>query len=393
MLFNTKVLKSGDKVNRYVKLVVIELFMLITIIFNKFVLDIFNQNIYNDIFWLAVLILTVLLIGFEKDKHLNKVDTMQTIFIVSIFYLILTYIFGFFFGYVKSIYNLSLPSILSNTIPVLIMIILQELVRYDIVSKTKKAKPDFIIIGVMILIFILYDYSINLGNIEAIKNIGVFESIGLYILPSIAKNLLLTYMAYHVGYKPAIMYRIIFDLTTFILPIFPDFGSYLQSVLNIAFPTILFLILNKSLRKKNNAFVRENRKVKIVGLIITFSILTVLVMLVSGVFKYYVLTVGSGSMEPNLNIGDVVIVKKLDKSELSTLKKGDIMVYDYGKTIIHRIYEIYENDGEYSYQTKGDNNDDIDGYIVYQDQVIGIAKYKIPLIGRPTVWLNELIKD
>lgn len=393
MLFNTRVLKSGDSVNRYIKLISIEVFMLLVMFFNSFVLDIFSQNLYNILFWLATLILTVFLVGFEKDKHLNKVDVMQTIFIVSILYLIATYIFGFFFGYVKSIYNLSLTSILSNIIPVLILIIIQELVRYDIVTKTKKAMPDRFIIAGMIVLFVAFDIIIGVNSWEVVKTIGIFETIGLYILPSIAKNLLLTYMTYHSGYKSAILYRLIFDLTAYILPIFPDFGTYLQSVLNIAFPTALFLILNRTFKKKNDAFVRENKTVKIVALIITIAILGTLVILVSGLFKYYALTIGSGSMEPHLNIGDVAIVKKLDKNELETLKEGDILVFDYGETIVHRIVEIYEKDGTYSFQTKGDNNDDVDGFIVYEDQVIGIAKYRIPIIGKPTVWLNEQLKD
>ncbi len=367
--------------------------MLLVMFFNSFVLDIFSQNLYNILFWLATLILTVFLVGFEKDKHLNKVDVMQTIFIVSILYLIATYIFGFFFGYVKSIYNLSLTSILSNIIPVLILIIIQELVRYDIVTKTKKAMPDRFIIAGMIVLFVAFDIIIGVNSWEVVKTIGIFETIGLYILPSIAKNLLLTYMTYHSGYKSAILYRLIFDLTAYILPIFPDFGTYLQSVLNIAFPTALFLILNRTFKKKNDAFVRENKTVKIVALIITIAILGTLVILVSGLFKYYALTIGSGSMEPHLNIGDVAIVKKLDKNELETLKEGDILVFDYGETIVHRIVEIYEKDGTYSFQTKGDNNDDVDGFIVYEDQVIGIAKYRIPIIGKPTVWLNEQLKD
>lgn len=367
--------------------------MLLVMFFNSFVLDIFSQNLYNILFWLATLILTVFLVGFEKDKHLNKVDVMQTIFIVSILYLIATYIFGFFFGYVKSIYNLSLTSILSNIIPVLILIIIQELVRYDIVTKTKKAMPDRFIIAGMIVLFVAFDIIIGVNSWEVVKTIGIFETIGLYILPSIAKNLLLTYMTYHSGYKSSILYRLIFDLTAYILPIFTDFGTYLQSVLNIAFPTALFLILNRTFKKKNDAFVRENKTVKIVALIITIAILGTLVILVSGLFKYYALTIGSGSMEPHLNIGDVAIVKKLDKNELETLKEGDVLVFDYGETIVHRIVEIYEKDGTYSFQTKGDNNDDVDGFIVYEDQVIGIAKYRIPIIGKPTVWLNEQLKD
>ena len=382
-------------VKKHSKIFLIEFIILLAIFFNSFVLNIFNQKIYVDIFWLAILILTTLLIGFEKDKHLNKVDTMQTIFIVSIIYLIACYIFGFFFGFVKSIYSMKILTMLSNIIPVFIFIVLQEMLRYDVVTKIKlkKDKIDYIAIGGMILSFVLFDFITTLGDLEGIKNFGIFESIGLYILPSIAKHILLTYMVYHSGYKTAIFYRIIFDVTDYILPVFPDFGSYIQSVLDIVFPAVLYFVLNKSFVKKKDIFVRENKRVQIVGLILTFTVMTVLVMLVSGIFKYYVLTVGSASMEPNIKIGDVVVVEKLDADELSKLKKGDILVFENNKTIIHRIYDIHEDGGVYSFQTKGDNNDDIDGFIVHADQVIGTTKVRIPWVGLPTVRLSELLKD
>ena len=390
MLFNTEVLKSGDNVNRYIRLFCIELCMVIAIIFNSFVLNIFEKNIYVDIFWLAMLILTIVLIGFEKDKHLNKSDTMQTIFIVSIFYMILTYICGFFLGYVRTIYNLKFPVILYNSVPILIMIILQELLRYDIVTKMKKSKLDYLFIAFLILIFVVYDFIIGIGSLSNIKTVGIFETIGLYILPSLAKNLLLTYMAYNSGYKTTILYRLIFDLTLYLLPIFPDFGVYIQSILNILFPTVMFFILNKSFAKREKLVIRQNKAMQRIGLFLTVVVFGTLIILVSGLFKYYILTVGSGSMEPNLNIGDVVIIKKLDKSELSTLKKGDILVFSNNKVVIHRIYEIFKDGNKYSFQTKGDNNNDVDGYIVYADQVIGVAKFKIPWIGKPTVWLSQL---
>lgn len=382
-------------VNKHSKIFLIEFIILLAIVFNSFVLNIFNQKIYMDIFWLAILILTTLLVGFEKDKHLNKTDTMQTIFIVSIVYLIACYVFGFFFGFVKSIYSMKILTMLSNVVPVFIFIVLQEMLRYDVVTKIKlkKDKVDFIAIGGMILTFVLFDFTTTFGDLEGVKSFGIFESIGLYILPSIAKHLLLTYMVYYSGYKTAIFYRIIFDVTDYILPVFPDFGSYMQSILDIVFPTIMYFILNKSFVKKKDIFVRQNKKVQMVGLLLTCSVMAVLVMLVSGIFKYYVLTVGSASMEPNLKIGDVVVVKKLNTDELATLEKGDILVFENNKVIIHRIYDIYEDGGEYSFQTKGDNNNDIDGFIVHADQVIGTSKIRIPWVGLPTVWLSELLKD
>ena len=60
-------------------------------------------------------------------------------------------------------------------------------------------------------------------------------------------------------------------------------------------------------------------------------------------------------------------------------------------TTYYRYYAIADNDKEKIYiYTKGDANKNIDNYIVEKRYVIGNVKFKIPYIGLPTVWLNEL---
>ena len=47
-------------------------------------------------------------------------------------------------------------------------------------------------------------------------------------------------------------------------------------------------------------------------------------------------------------------------------------------------------DNEPIFYTKGDANHDIDNYKITKDMIIGIVNVKIPYIGYPTVWVNEL---
>lgn len=65
-------------------------------------------------------------------------------------------------------------------------------------------------------------------------------------------------------------------------------------------------------------------------------------------FGYGVYTVISGSMVPTLEIGDVIIVKKVDKE--SDLKKGDVITFAgkgdlAGKIVTHRIISEGVEDG------------------------------------------------
>ena len=93
-------------------------------------------------------------------------------------------------------------------------------------------------------------------------------------------------------------------------------------------------------------------------------------------------------MVPNINKGDVVIVNQQFKAD--ELEKGEIIAYKYGgKVIVHRINDLIKKDKTIIIYTKGDANNDVDGWKVTPDMIIGTVKNKIPAIGYPTIWLNE----
>ena len=91
-------------------------------------------------------------------------------------------------------------------------------------------------------------------------------------------------------------------------------------------------------------------------------------------------------MEPKISKGDVVIVDKI----YNEIKVGNVLAYNHdGKIIVHRIYRIVNNNSEYFIYTKGDANNDYDKYKITEDMIVGIVKFKIPIIGYPTILLNE----
>jgi len=86
----------------------------------------------------------------------------------------------------------------------------------------------------------------------------------------------------------------------------------------------------------------------------------------------------TGSMEPALPIGSVVVIKPVDTE---TLNIGDIICFRLSEsattTVTHRIINI-TNEG---FTTKGDANEDPDQWIVKKENVIGKAIFTIPYIG------------
>ena len=96
-------------------------------------------------------------------------------------------------------------------------------------------------------------------------------------------------------------------------------------------------------------------------------------------FRQYV--VATGSMEPEYNIGDVIIIREKPEEEI---KIGDIINYTSENgidTVTHRVVDIIEKDGQNYYKTKGDNNNSEDSELVKYSQVKGKLVFKISKLG------------
>lgn len=97
----------------------------------------------------------------------------------------------------------------------------------------------------------------------------------------------------------------------------------------------------------------------------------------------------SGSMEPNLNIGDIIIIKKDEQKEI---EKGKIISFRQGQSIItHRVEEVVEENGEVLYRTKGDNNNVADKNLIEYGQIEGIYVTHISKLGNVILALKNKI--
>lgn len=97
----------------------------------------------------------------------------------------------------------------------------------------------------------------------------------------------------------------------------------------------------------------------------------------------------SGSMETTINIGDLVIVKKVNSSSIHI---GDIIAFKNGNIVIsHRVKEVINDSVTYKFKTKGDNNNVTDDFIVNSDAIEGIFVNKIPGLGSILLFLGKPI--
>jgi signal peptidase len=89
----------------------------------------------------------------------------------------------------------------------------------------------------------------------------------------------------------------------------------------------------------------------------------------------------SGSMEPSLKVGGIIVAKP---EKLENIKVGDIITFQLGnKTVTHRVADITRDDsGRIWFQTKGDANESPDPEAVSSDkEVVRKVVLHIPYLG------------
>ncbi len=101
------------------------------------------------------------------------------------------------------------------------------------------------------------------------------------------------------------------------------------------------------------------------------------------------LTVLSGSMEPTLHVGDVVIVHEISPL---TARVGDIVTFrdpaDPTRLITHRARSIQAVGNTIRFVTKGDANNSVENWEISGDGKIGLVQYRVPRIGYVLSWIR-----
>ncbi len=107
---------------------------------------------------------------------------------------------------------------------------------------------------------------------------------------------------------------------------------------------------------------------------------------------YRLYTIISDSMKPKYKIGDMLLAKDVDVTEL---KVYDDIVYNgkvddfAGKTVVHKIIQIKKINGQYEITTKGLANY-MNDPTVYADQVIAKVVYKTKILSFISSIINNI---
>ncbi len=349
---------------------------------------------------------SISLMGWAKPRHSSIKLVATLVILVAVVYQVVVFLLlGLKLGFVSNVYILDWTSIFKVMLPIVLAIIGEEILRGQLVERGKGSKLAVITTGVMI-------WLVEVMIILPLYNLGVAKDFFTLIVvvagPAMLKNILLTYIAFQYDYRINIAYRLIMELPIYLMPVWPNAGEYLPAIFQIGLIFLLALGLASLHHGTNNKVVassratgrkpkraetageqRTKRIIKWVGTSVAVVVVVGYVALMSGLFHYHLLAIGSGSMSPSLERGDFVLVEK--SKEYDKMREGEVLVYRHSNVVmVHRIAEVKQDGKNKVFITKGDANGSEDKWIVKQADVIGVARGRIMMLGFPTLWLNEL---
>ena len=369
----------------YVKLLIFSILLIILVLCNAFIID-FLSGYKMVIFLIVLLLIFNYFFVIEKDINLYFKDIVFEIILFSIAFFILYYLLGLVVGLAKTANFLSFESFKTILIPLILYSILREIFRYNMLLK---ADNNMICTVIVVFLFILLDVTNAYHYTNFNTQYDTLSFIALTLLPSISKSISYSYIIKRIGYKAVIIFDLIISLYKYIFPLIPNPNEYVVSIIYLLLPILFAFKIIKFLEaKKRNKINSNYHKIRFKSILIPLSIVLILVYFYSGYFRYFVIAIATGSMEPNINKGDIVIVDK--NYSYNNLEIGQVIAYKKDDVIIvHRIIKRLNIGDSYVYYTKGDANSHMDDIVIEEDMIVGIVNHKIPYLGYPTVWFND----
>ena len=354
---------------------------------------VFNINaiylyIINPLFWITLAVFLKIAIGKSYQKSRIKKEVIQYILIAVIIYILTYMISGLFITFGNNPYFTTVKGFLINLWMFGTVIISKEYIRYRLINNVYENDKKEIAILVS-LIYIIIEIGLNKYINTKITLLFALKDICQNIIPLIAKNVLYSYISMKSDWKPASIYELFTKLYLWLSPILPNAPWIMVAIIETTIPTILFFYIRYANSK--NSEIKSRQEIENVNPKNSIPLVVLVILVIwftIGVFPIKPIAVASGSMEKELYVGDVVIVKKCNANDIVN---GDIIQYQMkGYTVIHRVIEKKQKNGEYYFTTKGDNNPSEDKESVKEEQVLGKVIFKVKYLGYPAIWLNIL---
>ena len=294
--------------------------------------------------------------------------------VFSLLRLALMFSGGFFFGF-KTV---SVTVAACGTIGILLLMeLLRAATVYLLASGKKFRLPVCVIIGAAFCAADLL-LRVPLSEINAFRIIEFF-----------AESLLLTALSYKGRFAAAFLFSLLSRGVTAILPFAPDFPGRLSAIISTVLAMMFLIVLDCAFgnNKQPRHFNHRTRMIKRISAGIGGVLLAAVVLFFAGFLPVHPVSVATGSMQPEIAVGDVLLVQNCGTESVNI---GDVIQFRHnGKTVMHRVVKAETIDGNLQFITKGDANNANDIGSVGADDLVGKVVGKIPSLGKLTLWLHE----
>ena len=327
--------------------------------------------------------ITSFLIKKRISPSKNKKQVLMLISVIGILYLILLYLSGMFFGFSKSIYGFSVKTFLRYTLPIAVIIISTEIIRGVLLAQKNKLSDTFTyLIGVLSETLIFY-------NIIDIKTFFRFmDFVGMALFPALISNFLYNYLSRRYGILPNIVFRFAVTLYPYIFELLPAIPDALLAFVKLVAPLLVLAFIRALYERKTHPSSRKTRKITVAVGVLYAAVMISVVMLISCRFRFGAIVIATESMTGEINKGDAVVYETYGNE---IIKVGDVIIFKKNSSVfVHRVVEIQKINGRNVYYTKGDANEDKDEGFITDADVMGVAEFKVPFVGYPTIWMRGL---
>lgn len=332
----------------------------------------------------------IVLFRLPKDRCSIRRSKREEIYLVAFLFAtiyVLIYMgLGLIDGFGRSPYNHTWIGYLNNMLFLVGSILFYESLRSKILFNLSVSHTYIKILLISILLTLISFNIVQYKNLGSIKEIVYF--LAENILPMLSRNILLCHMTMYGGIWASIIYIGIVDGIHWCVPVLPNLKWINQGLIGMMLPMFFIMVLeficplySRDIKRYKRD--RENPATWIITSIVSIMIIWFAV----GVFPIYPSAIATGSMKPYIDIGDVIILKRM---ELEDIVVGDIIQFDRdGMNISHRVCEIMIEDDVREFKTWGDNNKYPDSRLVKTNEIKGKVVYKIPKIGHLTLLVKS----
>ena len=360
-------------------------FAIFAVLLGALLIQVGNDRIITACLLAVMTPVACLLIKKRSSLSINKKEVLLLSVILAVLYVIIVQMSGIYFGYYKNPYFVTTESILKTILPLIVIIITSEIIRFVLLVQKNKVVSAIAFLSCLLSEILAFA---NLSDINSLNNF--MDLVGLIVFPAISANIYYHYTAKRFGALPNIAFRLITAFYTYFLPSITGMSDSLFACFKLILPIIVLSVVMALFEKKKKNAVRKGEKLGVFATVLTVVFVVSVAMLISCQFRFGALVIATESMTGEINKGDMILYERYDGQQI---KEGQIIVFLDGESrIVHRVVRIENIEGEFRYYTKGDANQEPDSGYRLETDIIGLTETKLAYLGYPTLWLKEIIK-